>query len=58
MINRTHRLSLTKQAQALKISRGSLYYRPKPVSEEEQRLMNRIDQLHLGMSLCRSTHAP
>jgi putative transposase len=47
MINRTHRLSLTKQAQALKLSRGSLYYRPKPASEEDQRLMNRIDQLHL-----------
>ena len=47
MINRTHRLSLTKQAQALKLSRGSLYYRPKPASEADQRLMNRIDQLHL-----------
>ena len=47
MINRTHRLSLTKQAQALKLSRGSLYYRPQPASEEDQRLMNQIDQLHL-----------
>ncbi len=32
---------------ALGGSRGSVYYRPKPVSEEDQRLMNRIDQLHL-----------
>lgn len=47
MINRTHRLSLTKQAQALGISRGNLYYRPKPVSEKDQRLMNRMDRLHL-----------
>ena len=43
MINRTHRLPLTKQAKVLGSSRGSLYYRPKPVSEEDQRLMNRID---------------
>ncbi len=47
MINRTHQLSVSQQAKALGISRGSVYYRPKPVSEEEQRLMNRIDQLHL-----------
>lgn len=47
MMDRRHRLSLTKQAHALGISRGSVYYRPQPVSEEDQRLMNRIDQLHL-----------
>ncbi|GJL52861.1 MAG: transposase [Nitrospirales bacterium] len=47
MINRTHRLSLTQQAKALGLSRGSVYYRPKPISQEDQRLMNRIDQLHL-----------
>ena len=47
MIDRTHQLSVSKQAKALGISRGSVYYRPKPVSEEEQLLMNRIDQLHV-----------
>lgn len=49
MINRTHRLSLTKQAKALGLSRGSLYYRPSPVSKDDQRFMNRLDQLHLAL---------
>jgi putative transposase len=47
MIDRTHQLSVTKQAKALGVSRGCLYYRAKPISEEKQRLMNRIDRLHL-----------
>ena len=47
MIDRTHHLSLTKQAAALGISRGSVYYQPQPVSERDQKLMNRIDRLHL-----------
>jgi putative transposase len=47
MIDRTHPLSLTKQAAALGITRGSLYYQPQPVSERDQKLMNRIDRLHL-----------
>ncbi len=47
MIDRTHQLSITKQAKALGVSRGCLYYQPKPISEEDLQLMNRIDQLHL-----------
>jgi putative transposase len=47
MIDRIHPLSLTKQAAALGISRGSVYYQPQPVSEHDQKLMNRIDRLHL-----------
>ena len=47
MLSRMHQLSLTKQAKVLGLSRGSLYYRPKSVAEEEQSLMKRIDQLHL-----------
>jgi len=47
MIDRTHPHSLTKQAAALGISRGSVYYQPQPVSEHDQKLMNRIDRLHL-----------
>jgi putative transposase len=49
MIDRRHPLSVTKQAKALGVSRGCLYYRPKPVSDEDQRLMNRIDQLHVAL---------
>ena len=31
----------------LKVSRGSVYYLPKPVSEADLALMRRIDELHL-----------
>ncbi len=47
MIDRTHKLSLTRQAKVLKISRGSLYYTPRPVSDRDLALMRRIDELHL-----------
>ena len=47
MIDRTHKLSVSRQAKLLDISRGSVYYLQKPLSEEDQRLMNRIDRLHL-----------
>ena len=49
MIDRTHELSLTKQAKALGISRGSVYYLPKPPSDADLKLMNRIDRLHLEL---------
>jgi putative transposase len=47
MIDRTHPLSLTRQAQAAGISRGSVYYLPKPASAADLALMRRIDELHL-----------
>ncbi len=47
MIDRGHRLPLTRQAKAVGISRGSLYYRPRPVSDADLCLMRRIDELHL-----------
>ncbi len=47
MINPEHKLSLTKQAKALGISRGSVYYLSRPVSDRDQALMKRIDRLHL-----------
>jgi putative transposase len=47
MTDRDHRLSLTRQAELLGISRGSLYYEPRPVSEDDLRLMRRIDELHM-----------
>ena len=47
MINRDHELSVTRQAEALAISRGSVYYQPRPVSEEDLALMRVIDELHL-----------
>lgn len=49
MIDRTHKLSVTRQSKLLSISRGSVYYRPKPVSPQIQTQMNRIDRLHLEL---------
>src|SRR6195952_5528596 len=47
MIDRGHDLSITKQAEVLKISRGSVYYLPRPVSEADLAIMRRLDRLHL-----------
>jgi putative transposase len=47
MIDRDHDLPITRQAQLLGLSRGSVYYLPRPVSEADLALMRRIDALHL-----------
>ena len=47
MIDRSHSLPVTWQVRALGISRGSVYYRPRPASDADLALMRRIDQLHL-----------
>ena len=47
MIDRSHELPLTRQAQVLKLSRSSLYYQPEPVSPADLAIMRRIDELHL-----------
>ena len=47
MIDRTHALSVSRQAQLLNISRGAVYYLPKPISQSDLALMNAIDKLHL-----------
>ncbi len=47
MTDRSHALSLSRQAELLGISRGSLYYDPRPVCEDDLRLMRRIDELHM-----------
>ena len=47
MIDRTHDLPITRQARALNISRGSVYYLPRPVPEADLAIMRRLDRLHL-----------
>ena len=47
MIDREHDLSITRQAQALGISRGSVYYLPRPVAPADLAIMRRMDELHL-----------
>jgi putative transposase len=47
MIDRSHELPLTRQAQVLKLSRGSVYYQARPVSAADLATMRRMDELHL-----------
>jgi putative transposase len=47
MIDRDHALPITRQAQVLGMSRGAVYYRPRPTSAADLALMRRIDELHL-----------
>ncbi len=47
MIDRKHDLSISAQAKLLGISRGTVYYLPRPVSDADLALMRRIDELHL-----------
>jgi len=48
MIDRRHDLSIARQAAVLGISRGSVYYLPRPLSAADLALMRRIDELHLN----------
>ncbi|XIA61997.1 IS3 family transposase [Bradyrhizobium sp. TZ2] len=47
MIDRKHDLSITRQAEVLQISRGSVYYLPRPVPDADLAIMRRLDRLHL-----------
>ncbi|WP_217898769.1 IS3 family transposase [Puniceibacterium sediminis] len=47
MIDPTAKLSVSRQAVVLGISRGAVYYKPRPVSDADLKLMHRIDKLHM-----------
>jgi putative transposase len=47
MIDRSHQLPITRQAELMGVSRGTVYYLPKATSAAELALMRRIDALHL-----------
>ena len=47
MMDATHALSISRQAQLVGISRGSVYYVPTPVSAADLVLMRHLDALHL-----------
>jgi putative transposase len=47
MIDREHELPITKQAEVLEISRGSVYYLPRPVPDADLAIMRHLDRLHL-----------
>ena len=48
MIDREHQLPIKRQAEVLSISRGTAYYKPRPVSDEDLTVMRKIDELHLN----------
>ena len=54
MIDVHHALPISRQAQLAGISRGSVYYLPKPVSAADLALMRRMDELHLEHPFCGS----
>ena len=47
MIEQGSNLSVSRQCEILDLNRGGVYYRPRPVSEDDLILMRRIDELHL-----------
>ncbi len=48
MIAPEHDLPIKQQAEVLGISRSTVYYEPRPISDEDLWLMRRIDELHLN----------
>jgi putative transposase len=48
MIDATHKLPVTRQAELLDLSRSNVYYLPRPVSDVDLELMRGIDELHLN----------
>ena len=47
MIDREHALPIIRQAKLLGISRGGIYYLPRPVPAADLAIMRRMDELHL-----------
>jgi putative transposase len=47
MIDASHKLPVTRQAELLDLSRSNVYYLPRPTSETDLVLMRRMDELHL-----------
>src|SRR5271166_1641007 len=58
MIDREHDLPVTKQAKILRISRGSVYYRARPVSATDLGVTRRLDRLHLEIPFAGSRMLP
>jgi putative transposase len=47
MIDRGAEVTVTRQAELLALSRSSVYYTPRALSDRDLRLMRRLDELHL-----------
>jgi putative transposase len=49
MIDRGAKVTVTRQAELLALSRSSVYYTPRALSDRDLCLMRRLDELHLQM---------
>jgi putative transposase len=49
MIERGSELAVKRQAELLELSRSSVYYSPRALSERDLQLMRRLDELHLQL---------
>ena len=49
MIQKAHRLPVTRRCELLEVARSTAYYRPSPVSDEDLALMRLIDEIHLEL---------
>ena len=49
MIDPKSQLRIDRLARVLGISRGSVYYQPRPISDADLQLMHRIDKLHMEL---------
>lgn len=58
MIDKEHRLPIGRQARLLSLSRGSVYYLPRPVPAADLAVMTRIDKLHLEYLRAIAQHSP
>ena len=47
MIDKDHRLPVTRQCELLNLNRSTVYYQGAGVSDEDLALMRRIDEMHL-----------
>jgi uncharacterized protein with PhoU and TrkA domain len=57
MIDRGAKVPVKRQAELLDLSRSSVYYTPRPLSERDLMLMRRIDELHLELPFLRVAQA-
>jgi putative transposase len=54
MIERGAQVPVKRQAQLLQLSRSSVYYEPRPISQQDLTLMRRLDELHLQLPYYRA----
>ena len=57
MIDREHQLPIKRQAEVLSISRGSVYYQPRPMPEKNLLLMRKMDELPGGGAISKAIRA-